>query len=78
MESTPQRQLKRELKCPSCGSRLCVRVDHQGWADTLYQWLGKFPWCCRHCGTRFYLNAQSVSVRKQLTVAGAGEMTATK
>ena len=70
MESTPQQRLSHALSCPSCGSRLCIRVDQQGWADTLYQWVGKFPWFCRHCGTRFYLNTASVSLRSKPPAMG--------
>ena len=72
MESSPQRRLSHALSCPSCGSRLCIRVDQQGWADALYQWVGKFPWFCRHCGARFYLNVPCISPRsKQPTVPEA-------
>jgi hypothetical protein len=55
---TPQRP-GNGLCCPACRSRQCIRVDRQGWTDRLYRWVGRFPWHCRQCSTRFYLNTRS-------------------
>jgi hypothetical protein len=47
------------VSCPLCGSQQCIRVDQQGWTDTFKGWVGHFPWHCRDCRGRFYLQTRS-------------------
>jgi hypothetical protein len=56
--STPQRAANL-VSCPLCGSQQCIRVDQQGLTDTFKGWVGRFPWYCRGCKERFYLETRS-------------------
>ena len=59
-EAMTMAQSSTGLRCPHCSSVKWQRSARHGGRDFLGRLLGRFPWRCNVCRSRFYLRKRSL------------------
>jgi predicted RNA-binding Zn-ribbon protein involved in translation (DUF1610 family) len=61
-EEEQEEALKQAPSCPKCGSHDIRRSESEGFFAAIQRSMGRWPFRCRSCRTRFYRSADAPPV----------------